>query len=194
MSKKSEDAKDLKFYKTTIAVFIIAAIVMGLFAGLIIINNENASEIPNRVVNILMDKEITSTETIDGEYLTFTREVNKDYNSEKDEPMAAFKYYVVNKDGSKTELKDGLYYPASYYDKSRDVSPVAVNIGFYTTILPKVNAVKNVLSVIVAMAVVLLIAYIIYAWYHSWCKRQDLIKEQSRKNNPNLKKKDNYEG
>lgn len=193
MSKKSEDAKDLKFYKTTIAVFIISAIIMGLFACLVIINNENPSEIPNRVVNILMDKEITSTEEIDGEYLTFSREVNKDYNPEKDEPMAAFKYFIVNKDGSKTELKDGLYYPASYYDKKKDVSPVAVNIGFYATILPKVNAVKNVLTVIVAMAAVLIFAYIIYAWYHSWCKRQDFIKEQSRKNNPNFKNKDNFE-
>lgn len=184
MNKKSEDARDLKFYKTTIAVFIITAFIMGLVAGLIIISNEDSSEIPNKVVNILMDKEITSTETIDGEYMTFTREVNKDYNSEKDEPMAAFKYYVVNKDGSKTELKDGFYYPASYYDKNKETSPVAVNIGFYSTILPKVRTVKNVLSAVIAIAAVLLFVYIIYAWYHSWCKRQDLIKEQSRKNNP----------
>lgn len=187
MNKKLEDAKDLKFYKTTIAVFIITAFIMGLIAGLIIISNENSSEIPNKVVNILMEKEITSTEPIDGEYLTFTREVNKDYNSEKDEPMAAFKYYVVNKDGGKTELKDGLYYPASYYDKSKETSPVAVNIGFYSTILPKVRTIKNVLSAVIAIAAVLLVVYIIYAWYHSWCKRQDLIKEQSRKNNPKYK-------
>jgi amino acid transporter len=167
-----------------IAVVFIIAIAIGLVVAIVTIDSYSADAyFTNKILDVLMDDEITSTELIDNRYITFGREVNKDYDSDSDQPIEAFTYYYLDGDGNKTYLSDGYYYPADYYQEDSESTPIPVYLGFYYTALEHLQVVKNVLKVIVALIIVLLIAFVIYLWYRNWCKRQERKEELKKLNN-----------
>jgi hypothetical protein len=177
-----KNQKDLKFYRIIIAVVFVISIAIALVVGIVTIDSYSADAyFTNKFLDVLMDDEITSQEAIDGRVTTFGREVNKDYDPNEDQPIEAFNYYYYDGAGNRIDLPDGNYYPSGYAVSS-DVQPIPVYLGFYTTALQRVQIIKNVLKVLCAIIVVALIAFIIYVWYRSWCKRQEKAQELKKLN------------
>ena len=48
-----------------------------------------------------------------------------------------------------------------------------VSFGFVKMALEKLNTIKTVFKVVIAVMVVVLVAIGIYLWYKSWCRRED---------------------
>lgn len=177
-----QNQKDLKFYRLTIAFVFIITIAIALAVTIVTIDSYSAEAyFTNKFLDVLMEDEITSDELIDGRITTFGREVNEDYDANEDQPIEAFNYYYYDGNGKRIDLPDGNYYPSGYATSS-DVTPIPVYLGFYYTAAEKMQIVKNVLRVIIAIIVLALVAFVVYLWYRSWCKRQDREKELKRLN------------
>lgn len=171
---REQNLKDLKLYRLIIAFVFILVIAIALIIGKVTINSYSADAyFTNNFLNLLMEKQITSIDEIDGKHLTFTREINKDYDVEKDQPVDAFTYYLLSDDGSKVALDHGVYYPASYYMENSDTTPVQVAAGFLLSAQKNVRIFTNVMTVIAVLIGLAFLAFLIYFWYRSWCKREE---------------------
>lgn len=177
MDEKTREAnlKDLKIYRLIIVFVFLIVIAIALIVGKVTINSYSTEAyFTNSFLNILMDKEITSVEEINGRHITFTREINKDFDAKKDQPIDAFIYYSISEDGkTKNKLDHGMFYPAEYYKKDSKVTPVFVAAGFLLSAQKNLEVLSNVLTVVAVLIALAFIALLIYLWYRSWCKRED---------------------
>lgn len=186
---KIKNAKDLKFYKLMIVMTFVASIIIALVVGITTLDSYKAeAAATNAVIDILMPKKIQGTEG-DAKDLVFYREKNKEYDVDKDEPLKAFKYYMLNDKGEKMYLDDGMYYPPSYYMENSETEPVAVYLGFFARMLQNLQILKNVLTVISVILGLGVLALIIYAWYRSWCRREDERIAREKEFNERMNKK-----
>jgi uncharacterized protein YxeA len=178
-----ENKKDLKLYRFAIILVFITALIIASVVGVSTMNYNNVAGASNTFLGLLMDDQITdNTEDSDTYGMTFYREKNEDYNADEDQPIDAFKYYYLDSDNNKQYLTEGVYYPPEYYfvDEDVDVSPVFVYLGFYTTAFQKIQVLKNVAKVIIAVVALAVAAGFIYLWYRSWCRRQAIQKQYQR--------------
>lgn len=181
--------KDLKFYKLMIVMTFVASIVIALVVGIVTIDSYKAeAAATNAVINVLMPKQIQGTEG-DAKDLVFYREKNKEYDANKDEPLKAFNYYMLNDKGEKIYLEDGMYYPPSYYMENSETEPVVVYLGFFARMLQNLQIVKNVITVVAVILGLGVLALIIYAWYRIWSKREDERIAREKEFNERMNKK-----
>lgn len=196
---KQINAKDLKFYRFTIAVVVAIAIAIGLGVGVFTINsygnNKEATDIFYRskiVTNLLMNKKITSQEQIDGEYMTFYREDNPDFDPENtDDVSEAISVYYIDENGEKQYLPDGIYYPNGSVNGT--VDPVNVRWGFYFTAFQNLRIVQNVLKTLMMPIALVVFVFIIWLWYRNWCKREDKKAELAKQQLEFSKKKNDLD-
>lgn len=189
---KIQNKKDLKFYRFIIAMFIVASIVIAIGVGISTIDSYKAgANATNGFIDMLMPKSIEGTEEGGSAGLIFYREKNEDFDVEKDEPLAAFKYYMLSDDGKKLYLDDGMYYPPEYYMENSKVEPVAVYLGFYFKMYENLQTFNKVLKIVVAIICVALAAGLIYIWYRLWCRREDERKAREEAFNQRFNKKNN---
>ncbi len=113
--------------------------------------------------------------------MVFYREKNKDYDALKDEPIQAFNYYYKDDKGKRIDLENGVFYPADYYNKEKDVSSVPVYAGFYLQAMENWKVVKKVLTAVVCVVIAALVVFAIWLWYVSWRRRE--IAKRQRQNN-----------
>lgn len=180
------NAKDLKFYRCTVAIVIAIAVAIGLGVGYFTLNSYEDSfstevNFKSKFVLMLMDKEITSVEPIDGKYMTFYREDNPDFdpNTTTDVTQAIRVYYLSEESGEKVYLKDGFYYPNGSVNGG--VDNVYVIGGFYYTVLQNLNTFKTVLKVLIYAIGALVLVFLIYLWYRLWCRSEDKRLERIKK-------------
>lgn len=160
MDKTKKRVKTAKKIGIAIAVVLLAFII-----GLVVISASDS--VKNSLVTAMMPKSITAGQTSNDK--TFYVEKNDKYDKDKDEPIDAWKFYYIGGDDGKTK---------QYLDKGNYTSHVggetqSVAAGFFLKANEKYNVVKNVLKVIVAIAVVALIAFLIWVWYLAFCLRED---------------------
>lgn len=187
---KIQNAKDLKFYRFMVVMAFVAAIVIALIVGITTIDSYKAgANVTNAFTDALMPKQIEGTADGGAEGMTFYREKNKDYDIDKDEPLAAFNYYMLTESGEKLYLEGGMYYPPEYYMENSKVEPVAVYLGFYFRLMQNLQIFKNVMTVIVSILCLGICAGLIYAWYRSWCRREDERKAREEEYNKRFSKK-----
>ena len=187
------NAKDLKFYRFTIAVVVVIAIAIGLGVGYFTLNsyeNSLSTEInfKSKFVTMLMDKKITTDKQIDGRYMTFYREDNPDFDpSTTDDVTKAIKVYYINDNDEKVYLDDGFYYPSGSVNGT--VEKVYVIGGFYYTVLEHLHTFQNVLKTLLMLVAVLVLVFLVMLWYRNWCKREDKKAELAKQQLEFSKKK-----
>lgn len=195
---KIKNAKDLKFYKLMIVMTFVASMLIALVVGITTIDSYKAgASATNIFIDILMPKQINGTKGIKGledldesvSKMTFYREKNKDYDVEKDEPLKAFNYYIMNDEGRKIYLEDGMYYPPEYYMENSKTEPVAVYFIFFIKLFQNLQVLKNVLIVFAVIFGLGIFAALIYIWYRSWCRREDARIAREKEFNERFNKK-----
>ncbi len=175
MEKTNKRVKTAKKIGIAIAVVLLAFII-----GLVVISASDS--VKNSLVTAMMPKSISSD--ANDNYKTFYVEKNDKYDKDKDEPIDAWKFYYIGGDDGKTKQ----YLDQGTYTSSVNAEPQSVAAGFFLKANEKYNVLKNVLKVIVAVAVIALIAFLIWVWYLSFCMRED--KKKLEKINFDLKEKD----
>lgn len=186
---KVKNEKDLKFYKLMIVMTFVASILIALVVGITTIDSYKAgASATNMFIDVLMPKQIHGTEGSSKD-MTFYREKNKEYDVEKDEPLKAFKYYIIGSNDEKIYLDDGMYYPPEYYMENSNVEPVAVYLGFFAGMLKNLQIFKNVLVVLSVILGLGILACVIYIWYRIWCKREDARIAREKEFNERFNKK-----
>lgn len=190
---KQINAKDLKFYRFTIAVVVVIAIAIGLGVGYFTLNSYEDSlsteiNFKSKFVTMLMDKKITTDKQIDGRYMTFYREDNPDFDpSTTDDVTKAIKVYYINDNEEKVYLDDGFYYPNGSVNGT--VENVYVIGGFYYTVLEHLHTFQNVLKALLMLVAVLVLVFLVMLWYRNWCKREDKKAELAKQQLEFSKKK-----
>lgn len=181
-----ENAKDLKFYRYTIAIVVAIAVAIGLGVGYYTLNSYEDSfstevNFKSKFVLMLMEKEITSVDPIDGKHMTFYREDNPDFDpsTTTDVTQAIKVYYISEESGEKVYLSDGFYYPNGSVNGGVDT--VYVIGGFYYTVLQNLNTFKTVLKVLIYAIGALVLVFLVYLWYRLWCRSEDKRLERIKK-------------
>lgn len=160
MDKTKKRVKTAKKIGIAIAVVLLAFII-----GLVVISVSDS--VKNSLVTAMMPKSISAGQTSNDK--TFYVEKNDKYDKDKDEPIDAWRFYYIGGDDGKTKQ----YLDQGTYVSSANADPQSVAAGFFLKANEKYNVVKNVLKVIVAVAVIALIAFLIWVWYLAFCLRED---------------------
>lgn len=157
----SEKKKSLtKKSKIVIGVSVVAAVIIIVSAIFIIFTGNSSYKLYNSVMLQLMPESITSEDGVE----FFVKE-NPKYDGGKTPEEQQFIFYFMNGD-KEVDLPGGVFTDANG-NKS------AVSVGFATLALEKLNTIKTVFKVVIAVMVVVLVAIGIYLWYKSWCRRED---------------------
>lgn len=157
----SEKKKSLtKKSKIVIGVSVVAAVIIIVSAIFIIFTGNSSYKLYNSVMLQLMPESITSEDGVE----FFVKE-NPKYDGGKTPEEQQFIFYFMNGD-KEVDLPGGVFTDANG-NKS------AVSVGFATLALEKLNTIKTVFKVVIAVMVVLLVVVGIYLWYKSWCRRED---------------------
>lgn len=157
----SEKKKSLtKKSKIVIGVSVVAAVIIIVSAIFIIFTGNSSYKLYNSVMLQLMPESITSEDGVE----FFVKE-NPKYDGGKTPEEEQFIFYFKNGD-KEVDLPGGVFTDANG-NKS------AVSVGFATLALEKLNTIKTVFKVVIAVMVVLLVVVGIYLWYKSWCRRED---------------------
>jgi hypothetical protein len=168
-NKVKKEKKPLtKKAKKMITVGVILAVIAGLLVGGICYINANITSVSNKLVIAFMPKPITGNDN--NKEITFYIEENKDFDEENDEPIDAFNTYYYDDNGERVDLYQGQY--------KSSTADMQVIIGFFYMAQQNLNVFKNAMSIVLAVIILVAIAFCIYLWYRSWCKRQD--KKQAR--------------
>ncbi len=127
-------------------------------------NDDLRSKIYTKVIIAALPHSITGSDN--GKEVTFYMDYNKDYDSEKDEPLKQYLPYYFEGD-KRIDLPDGVY-----------VSPTTgkemqVTIGFFLRGANKLKVLSSVFKVLIAILIVGSIALIIFLSYLIWCYKQD---------------------
>lgn len=152
-----------KATKKVITVGVIIALIIAILTGGLVALNSNQSKVYSKLVIAMMPKTITGNDN--GKKIDFYIEYNKDYNPETDEPLKAYNTYYYDANGKKKILPNGFY--------ESPTAEMQVLIGFFYKAQEKMNSIKNVIYVTMALLALAICALIIYLWYKSWCKRQE---------------------
>lgn len=180
MMSKSKEKKPLtKKQKKGIKIGVIIAVIAALLAGGIVFINHDNSKLYSKIVVAFMPKSMVCEDN--GREIKFYIEENKDYNPEKDEPIAAWNVYYFDEVGNRTDLPDGHYQTTT--------ANMQLTIGFLLEAEQNFHILGNVLSVILALIIIAVIGFLIYLWYKSWCRREDKKRELLKQAEKKLNKK-----
>ena len=175
-----------KWAKKLIAALLIVSIIV---AGVFVIAHFFGNQIKARVIFAVVPHSIQVADENGVEYECII-ELNPDYKPDREKGREdlgnAFRYYRIDKDGTKTDM--GVNPSVSYNEAV--VSPflqfilAAINNG-------TVGRIKTTVTTIAVIVALVVVCVIIYLWYRSWCKRQDMEKEHlyGNKNKQKHKKK-----
>ncbi|MBQ7203777.1 MAG: hypothetical protein IJS03_07165 [Eubacterium sp.] len=177
----------VKNKKMLIIGIILATIAVAGIVGVILVNTSQA--IGTKLSVMLMPETLEYDDN--GETITFYIEENKKYDKTKDEPIEAYNVYYFGKDENgkkkKIVLDGGIYYNAEEQAKQKSIykekyeenkgkgnfkqDGAFVTLGFLIKAQEKANSLKVIVSVIVAVYVLVCLAFLIRVWYNSWKKR-----------------------
>lgn len=157
----SEKKKSLtKKSKIVIGVSVVAAVIIIVSAIFIIFTGNSSYKLYNSVMLQLMPESITSEDGVE----FFVKE-NPKYDGGKTPEEEQFIFYFKNGD-KEVDLPGGVFTDA-------EGNKSVVSFGFVKMALEKLNTIKTVFKVVIAVMVVVLVAIGIYLWYKSWCRRED---------------------
>ena len=205
LTKKASITKKQKKRAIIIGVILAVFLAAGITGAVLLRTNQ---PLYTKLSIAMMPDHLDYTDS-DGKEVTFYIEENKDYDSEKDDPIDAYSiyYFKDEKSEEKTYLENGVYMTDTEYAESvkqgKDTGKTDANgakynegvganviTGFMFEARANANKVSTVFKVLVAVFAICCVAYLIYLWYLNWSVRYDKKKEQLAEGEEILNKKD----
>ena len=173
MAKEKKAKRQLtKKEKNAVVIGIVLLLLLALLIGGLVLVKTNDS-VANSLVAAMMPESITGNDN--GQDITFYAEKNKDYKKGEDEPIDAFSVYYYDANNERVDLPQGFY--------KTSTADMQVTVGFLFKAQERLHKVTTVVKVFIALLAVAIVIYLLYIWYLSWSRREDLKKEKMKNQN-----------